>query len=133
MDPGKITQNHRKGVCFLDLPELIFRKIFRNLEDHRVYLVLSNICHKIRKYVESYIKLCGIFVDVSLHKNFNTRKFCVFKRYDNTFSIHFFLKYLCQSKLEWVDFGAFVDGKIVLGKCVSIGEYCCELPGVFED
>ena len=132
MDSGKITPNYHKDVTFLNLPELILRRIFCHLDDHTVYLVMGHICQKIRKYVEAYIKLCGIFVDVSIMK-FPMRKLYVFKRYDKMFSIHCFLEYSMNCRMEWVDFGGFVDGTIVVGKCASLGPNCYALPDLYEE
>ena len=55
-------------ITFLDLPENVFRKIFRYFEDKTVYITFRNLCKKIKVYVDAYVQLGGIFVIPSRNK-----------------------------------------------------------------
>ena len=46
----------------LDLPEQVFREIFRYLDFETVYFTLRKVCPKIKEYVDGFIQLGGMFM-----------------------------------------------------------------------
>ena len=50
------------NINIIQLPEQIFREIFKYLDNETIITSLRNVCLKIREYVGRYIDIRGIFM-----------------------------------------------------------------------
>ena len=109
--------NRSNGVNLLDLPEITFRMIFQYLDDQFVYLVVFNICRKIRNYVENYMQLGDVFLDVHTPSCIYqaTRIFYVFKKHNEVRSIYCTTSSCNDGHLCFLDFGEVTPEKAVMG------------------
>jgi hypothetical protein len=74
------TPDHRKSI--VDLPEQLFREIFKYLDTETVYFAMRNVSQEIKKQVDQYIELRGVFI-VTGTFCCSTRLIHIFKRYGN--------------------------------------------------
>ena len=117
MYPQKLICDHSDCANLLDLPEIIFRTIFKNLDDHVVWFTVSNICRKIRYYVKNYIKLGNVFLDVyTTYVNKVTETLYIFKKFDQVQSIYCTTISSKTRHLCFSDFGVVTPEKAVLGR-----------------
>ena len=117
MYPQKLICDHGEGVNLLDLPEITFRKIFKKLDDQVVWFTVSHICRKIRYYVENYIQLSNVFLDVYTSSvNKVTKMLYIFKKFDKVQSIYCTTISTNTRHLCFSDFGVVTSEKAVLGK-----------------
>ena len=60
-----------RQITFQDLPENVFREIFRHFNDKTVYLIFRKLCKKIKMYADTYVQLGGIFAIPRINKSTN--------------------------------------------------------------
>ena len=54
-------QNKRSPITILNLPEAIFREIFKRLDLETIYS-MKDVCQQIKHYVDGFLELGGIFM-----------------------------------------------------------------------
>ena len=62
---NQVFQKHKTYRMIINLeqlPEPIFRAIFKYLEYKIILTVLRNVCKKLTEHVDSYVKIMGIFM-----------------------------------------------------------------------
>ena len=62
---NQVLQKHKTYRMIINLeqlPEPIFRAIFKYLEYKIILTVLRNVCKKLTEHVDSYVKIMGIFM-----------------------------------------------------------------------
>ena len=62
-------QKHESNVCFVDLPDVVYRRIFGLLPDSTVYFRVRLVCKRMNATVREYIQLGGIFIAGSEQNN----------------------------------------------------------------
>ena len=82
----RLNRAKQQILNITDLPEQIFRKLFRYLELITIYFTLRSICQKFMGVVDAYVALGGTFIPAS-RREFPTQILHVFKRDDRSTTI----------------------------------------------
>ena len=106
------------SVTLFDLPEHIFREIFRYLDLETVYL-MKGVCQQIKEYVDGFFELGGIFM-LTTGRDVPTEFIHIFKQRNKKPIIYSILgdPYPYPRGFRATDlwsFGAALNNKIVVG------------------
>ena len=85
---------HETHVTINDIPELAFREILKFLDDVTIWFTLRDVCMKIRKHVDAFLEMKGIFM-LTGENNFPSKIIYMFKL--ALFSSHLIFCYLLQN------------------------------------
>ena len=82
------TLNKDDGIIsILDLPEQIFRNIFQHIGIDELFYTIRKLNQDIRKYVDDYLPLKGVFVLIGKH-SVHSRLIRIFKWKGNNYVTH---------------------------------------------
>ena len=87
MKTQKELNNVKDITCILDLPEQIFRKIFRHISTQELFFTIRKLNRDVKKYVEDYLSLQGVFILIR-EQNMPTLVILIFKREGNKYVTH---------------------------------------------
>ena len=124
---ARIQPNTTKKLVLLDVPENVFTEIFKYFKYRHVYLTLRMVCRRIKKYVDSYIQVGGVFFSPNLYQS--SRTYIVLKRNHQLISVYCKLSGPYPMPHSWVnkgypvrvsqnefaDFGLIFNNKILIG------------------
>ena len=79
LDVEMAALNKNEGIIgILDLPEQIFRYIFRYISIHELFCTMRKVNPNVKKYVDDYLPLVGVFLLIN-ERDLNTRLIHIFK------------------------------------------------------
>ena len=71
--------NKNGGITsILDVPEQIFRRVFRHISIHELFTTVRNVNSNVRKYVDDFLSLAGVFLLIK-EQGLSTRLIHIFK------------------------------------------------------
>ena len=78
MEKQEALYKNGRVISILDLPEQIFRNIFRHISTHELFATVRKVDPNVRKYVADYLPLIGSFMLIK-KQGFTTSLIHIFK------------------------------------------------------